>query len=77
MKVDLDQLVSPKKAAEMRDVTSQAIHHLMKRGRFTIVEISGKKFLLRKEVETFEPDVGGRPRTKTEGKTITKQKKKR
>ena len=77
MKVDLRQLVSQKEAAEIRKVSVQAIHHLMKRGRFTIVVVSGKKFLLRKEVETFEPDVGGRPKTKTEGKTITKVSKKR
>lgn len=76
MKVDLRELVSQKEAAEIRKVSVQAIHHLLKRGRFTIIEISGKKFLLRKEIEAFQPDVGGRPRKKTEGKTITKGKKK-
>ena len=50
MGVDLRQLVSPKEAAEIRKVSVQAIHHLMKRGRFTIVKVSGKKFLLKKEV---------------------------
>ena len=64
MKVDLINLVSPKEAAEIRNVTVQAIHHLMQRGRFTIVEVSGKKFLLRQEVKNFKPDVGGRPATK-------------
>lgn len=74
MKVDPRELVSQKVAAEIRKVSVQAIHHLMKRGRFTIVEISGKKFLMRKEVETFQPDVGGRPKTKT---GMTKASKKR
>lgn len=64
MNVDLRNLVSPKEAAEIRNVSVQAIHYLMQRGRFTIVEVSGKKFLLRQEVKNFKPDVGGRPSTK-------------
>ena len=62
MKIDLSELVSQREAAEMRGVTVQAIHFLVQRGRFTTVEVSGKKFLLRKEVEAYMPDVGGRPR---------------
>jgi hypothetical protein len=62
MKIDLSDLVSQREAAEMRGVTVQAIHFLVKRGRFTIVEVSRKTFLLRKEVEAYKPDVGGRPR---------------
>jgi hypothetical protein len=62
MRIDLSDLVSQREAAEMRGVTVQAIHFLVKRGRFTIVEVSGKTFLLRKEVEAYKPDVGGRPR---------------
>lgn len=62
MKIDLSELVSQREAAEMRGVTVQAIHFLVKRGRFTTVEVSGKTFLLRKEVEEYIPDVGGRPR---------------
>ena len=46
----------------MRGVSIQAIHRLIKRGRFTTVEISGRKYLLRKEVEAFEPLPVGRPR---------------
>jgi hypothetical protein len=64
VKIDLLNLVSPKEAAQIRNVSVQAIHYLMQRGRFTIVEVSGKKFLLRQEVKTFKPDVGGRPATK-------------
>ena len=62
MKIDLSDLVSQREAAEMRGVTIQAISFLVKRGRFTIVEVSGKQFLLRKEVAQFKPSVGGRPR---------------
>ena len=52
----------------MRGVTVQAIHFLVKRGRFTVVEVSGKTFLLRKEVEAYKPSVGGRPRKGTAAK---------
>jgi hypothetical protein len=62
MKIDLSELVSQQEAAKMRGVSTQAIHHLMKRGRFTIIGVSGRKFLLRKEIEAFEPKLGGRPR---------------
>jgi hypothetical protein len=62
MKIDLSELVSIPEAAKMRGVSNQAISKLMQRGRLTTIEISGKKFLLRKEVEAFKPDVGGRPR---------------
>jgi hypothetical protein len=74
MKVDLRQLVAPKEAAEIRKVSVQAIHHLMQRGRFTIVEVSGKKFLLRQEVDNFKPDIGGRPKVQT-GKKRTRKKR--
>jgi hypothetical protein len=62
MKIDPNELVSVKEAAKMRGVSTQAIHRLMKRGRFTIIEVRERNFLLRKEVEAFVPDVGGRPR---------------
>jgi hypothetical protein len=62
MKIDPSELVSQQQAAEMREVSIQAINHLVKRGRFTIVEVGRMQFLLRKEVEAFVPDVGGRPR---------------
>lgn len=81
MKIDLSDLVSQREAAEMRGVTVQAIHFLVKRGRFTVVEVSGKTFLLRKEVEAYKPDVGGRPRKslsnqKTSQSSKTKRSKK-
>jgi predicted site-specific integrase-resolvase len=62
MKIDLSELVSQREAAEMRGVSIQAINKLMKRGRLTVIEVSGKRFLLRKEVEAFEPNITGRPR---------------
>ena len=74
MKLDLRQLISPKEASEIRKVSVQAIHHLMQRGRFTIVEVSGKKFLLRREVENFKPDSGGRPKVQTREKRTRKKR---
>ena len=62
MKIDPSELVSIREAAKMRGVSAAAIQQLMQRGRLTVIEISGKKFLLRKEIEGFEPLPVGRPR---------------
>ena len=62
IKIDLGELVSQQEAAEMRGVSTQAIHHLMKRGRFTVILVGGKRLLLRKEVEAFKPNITDRPR---------------
>jgi hypothetical protein len=62
MKIDPSELVSIKQASDMRGVSTQAIQDLMRRGRFTVIEVGGRKFLLRKEVEAFEPLPVGRPR---------------
>lgn len=39
----------------------QAIHYLIKAGRLQGIEISGKTFVLREEVENFKPQRTGRP----------------
>jgi len=62
IKIDLSELVSQQEAAKMRRVSFQAISDLMKRGRLTVILVGGKRLLLRKEVEAFEPSIGGRPR---------------
>ena len=62
MNVDASELVSQREAAEMRGVSIQAIHSLVKRGKFNTVEISGRQYLLRKEDEAFVPLPVGRPR---------------
>jgi excisionase family DNA binding protein len=54
-------LISQSEAAEIRGVTREAINRLVKRGRLTAVEISGRSFVYRSEVEKFEPSKGGRP----------------
>ena len=75
-KVSLDELITQKQAAEIRGVTPQSIHLLVKRGRLKTVRIGERDFLLRSEVEKFKPDVGGRPKKKKNGKKVgTKGKK--
>ena len=63
-RVRLDELITQKQAAEIRGVTPQSIHLLVKRGRLKTVQIGGRQFLLRSDVEKFEPDPGGRPKKK-------------
>jgi len=46
--------LSQAQAAQLRGVSRQAIAQLVKRGRFTIFTVGGRKFLKRSEVEAFE-----------------------
>lgn len=57
-KINYDDLISQKEAADLRGVTRSAINELVKRGRLKVVEIAGKKFLSRSEVTTFEGQKG-------------------
>lgn len=58
--IDYKDLISQKEAAEIRKVSRAAINELIKRGRLRIIEIGGKKFLSRREVEEFEGQKGKR-----------------
>jgi excisionase family DNA binding protein len=62
MKVDLNDLITQKEAAEIRGVTPQSINDLVKRGKLKTVSLGKRKFLSRKEVKAFKPSVGGRPK---------------
>lgn len=62
---DLNDLITQAEAARIRGVTREAIYGLVLRGKLTVVEIGGQKFVRRSEVETYTPEVGGRPRTET------------
>lgn len=64
--LNLDDLISQAEAAEIRGVTRASINELVKRGRLRSVGIAGRTFLYRSEVESFEPQPGGRP-AKTSG----------
>ena len=56
-----DDWVSQAEAARIRGVSRQAIAQLVKKGRLQVWPIGGRAFVLRSEVETFEPEPAGRP----------------
>ena len=62
MRVDPKKLVTPTEAARIRGVSIQAISQLIKRGSLKTVDIGGRLFLDRDEVESFTPSKGGRPK---------------
>jgi hypothetical protein len=64
MKIDLSKMVTQAEAAEIRGVSVQAINYLVKRGRLKSLKVAGRVLLFRREVETFKPDLGGRPKKK-------------
>ncbi|HKP87036.1 MAG TPA: helix-turn-helix domain-containing protein [Blastocatellia bacterium] len=61
VKIDPDDLLTVAQAAELRSVTRQAINHLIREGKLSVVEIAGRRFVKRSDVMSFEPDKGGRP----------------
>lgn len=65
-KIDPTDLLSISQAATVRNVSRQAINHLVIEGKLKFVEIGGKKFISRKDLAGYEPDKGGRPK-KTKG----------
>jgi len=60
----IDDFVSLPEAAEIRNCSHQAISELVKKDRFTVYEISGHKYLSKKEVRAYQPAATGRPRKK-------------
>ncbi len=54
-------LITPAEAARVRGVTKQAITDLMRRGRLRVREIGGRSFLYKSEVQSFTPEITGRP----------------
>jgi hypothetical protein len=57
----MNELITQTEAAELRGVSLRSINNLVRRGRLRSVEQFGKKLLYRNEVESFEPEKGGRP----------------
>lgn len=57
----MDDLITPAEAARIRGVTRSAITDLMNRGRLNVVQVGGRSFLQRTEVENFTPEITGRP----------------
>jgi hypothetical protein len=69
----IDDLVSLPEAADLRNCSHQAISELVKKDRFTVCEISGHKYLSKKEVLAYEPAATGRPRKQKEKKVSLKK----
>jgi excisionase family DNA binding protein len=58
---DPTEWITQAEAARVRGVSRQAITILVRKGRLTTLKIGGRTFVLRKEVEAFTPEPGGRP----------------
>lgn len=67
----LDDVITQAEAARLRGVTIAAIADLMKRERLSVVEIAGRKHVLRSEVLAFKELPTGRP--KKASKTTAKK----
>jgi excisionase family DNA binding protein len=61
MQTNLDDLISQAEAARIRNVSREAIYGLVARGKLHVTEIGGQKFVRRSEVESYSPEIGGRP----------------
>jgi excisionase family DNA binding protein len=59
--MNLNDLITQAEAARLRNVSRSSVNELVKKGRFKTVEIGGQIFLLRSQVERYEPSAGGRP----------------
>ncbi len=59
---DLAGLISISEAARVRSVSHTAIQDLIKREKLSSLEIGGRRFLRRDEVESFSPESIGRPK---------------
>ncbi|MDQ6785445.1 MAG: hypothetical protein M3033_01310 [Acidobacteriota bacterium] len=62
MNKETKDLITMQTAAELRGISRQGIFNLIKRGKLSVVEIDGVKFLNRNEVENYEKEKGGRPK---------------
>jgi hypothetical protein len=69
-KEELMDLITQSEAARLREVSPEAIAGLIRRGRLSVVELGGRKFLRRSEVVNFAALPGGRPAKKAGGKKV-------
>lgn len=60
MIIDVSDLISQSDAARIRNVSRQAITHLINRGRFDVVLIAGYYLVKKSQVESFEKMKPGR-----------------
>lgn len=57
-------LISQAEAARLRGVTRAAIADLIKRGKLRSVEVAGRALVFRSEIENYEPEAPGRPKSR-------------
>jgi len=69
---ELQDLITQAEAARLRGVSREAIYGLVARGKLSVTEIGGQKFLRRSEVENYTPGIGGRPPFKARKKLSKK-----
>ena len=53
--------ITKAEAARVRGVTRQAMAKLVKKGRLSTLEIAGHTLVKRADVESYKPEIGGRP----------------
>ena len=75
-----NDLISISEAARLRGVSHAAIQNLIRRGKLSSVEIGGRRFLRRTEVDAYKPEPIGRPpkpekASGTDGRVIIKTDK--
>ena len=61
--MDTDQLMTLADAAKLKGVSRQAVWNWIDRGYLVPVQIGGRPFLRRRDVEHFEQSPSGRPST--------------
>jgi len=65
--IDLMDLVTILTAAKLRGVSHQAIYSLVKRGKLSVIEIDGVKFVKRSEIIGYKRGKSGKkPKIKEE-----------
>jgi excisionase family DNA binding protein len=74
-KLDLSQLITPAEAARVCGRTRQAIYRLIEVGKLTSVNVGGRDFVYRQQIETFEFSKAGRPAKKAARKSAKGSKK--
>jgi excisionase family DNA binding protein len=75
-KEDLKDWITQAEAARVRGVSQERIRKLIQIGRLQSIEIGGRKFVRRSDVEAFVPLSAGRPRKKVSTKRRATAKKK-
>jgi hypothetical protein len=59
-----DDFITQAEAARLRGVSRAAISDLVKRRKLKVKKVGAVQFLSRREVLSYEPNAGGRPKKK-------------